>query len=324
MATAWIRHLTITMSSEQCKKQVIFGNSDDTNLTISVTGTKYLSPLKDEFVVKIKNIPIESSDDETASQVAIVKNGFRYIRIEAGYKDAHMEIFNGYVVYCHVVREDNNTTTSMIITCSGYYMYANALHMNFTLKSGTSYYSAIWFAARRAGIQDIQISNTLKHRFLKKDTAYDGTLSSLLIQLQDSDYKILMNQDYTSKSVLNVWDGTILSKRVVNLTAENIILSNGYPTIENEGISFHVLPFFNFMPGDVVIMTDETFINKNISGISAYESDPEPEHYIDAEGKYIIKELQYNLENRGSNFDLTLKCYSASLYQSITKQDVTS
>ena len=86
---------------------------------------------------------------------------------------------------------------------------------------------------------------------------------------------------------------------------------------KKDGIDFEVLPFFNFIPGDEVILDDASLINVSVNSLSAYESNPEPDHYANAEGKYIAKELAYNLTNRDSSFSCTLKCYAKSLYNNI-------
>ena len=97
-----------------------------------------------------------------------------------------------------------------------------------------------------------------------------------------------------------------------------MILSNGYPSITKDGIDFTVLPFFNFMPGDELILDDTSLINVSVDSLSSYSSNPEPEHYVDAEGKYFIKQLSYTLQNRGSDFSCKLHCYAKSLYDNIT------
>lgn len=318
MATAWMRFLKITLTSDILLKQIVIGGSGyNDNLTIDITGTKYLAAAKDEFTVTIKNIPNEASSDNV-SAVAIKDGGYGYIKIDAGYEDLYMTIFDGYVVYVSSIKSDNNKTSSMILVCSGSYTYNNLKKLSFTLKKNTTLYSAITFAARKTGISKLDISKTLKHRRLSSNTSYDGSLSSLLIALGENDQKILCHCDKTSGSVLKVWDGTITSSRVIQLTSENIILSNGYPSITKDGIDFVVLPFFNFMPGDTVILDNSTFINASVDSLSAYSSNPEPEHYLDSEGKYFIKQLSYKLQNRGSEFSCTLHCYAKSLYDNIT------
>ena len=119
MATAWIRKLKITLMSETSHKQIIFGDSAEyarlTNAyaedpTIKVTGTKYLSPLKDEFIVYIKNVPMQADDTiaDVASVSEIKEGNYRYITIESGYQDASMVIFNGYIVFISSKREEAN------------------------------------------------------------------------------------------------------------------------------------------------------------------------------------------------------------------------
>lgn len=314
---AWMRTLKVTLISDVAKKRLVFGdNPYDDQLAISISGTKYLSPLKDEFTVHIKNIPQENSE---LSVVELKDLDFRYITIEAGYQGLSDILFNGYIISLTSKREDNNKTLDVVLVCSGSYMYNNLHGSTYTVKKGTSYHSLVSFTATMSKIKpsEIKLSNSLKYKYLQHDLSFDGTLSSLLIQLQQEDKTLLCHCDYTSQTKFSLWNATTFVPRLMTLTQDNIILSNGFPSLEDQGIVFNVLPFFNFIPGDEIIFNDKSFINLAIESLSSYSSTPYPEKFVSPEGHYIIRELRYNLENRGSQFSVTIKCYAKEIYENI-------
>lgn len=317
---AWMRVLKVTLIAELGKrkqKQIVFGESAyEDQLSISVTGTKFLSPMKDEFVVHIKNIPQENAE---VSVDELTSNEFRYLTIEAGYQNYSEQIFNGYIVSLTSKREDKNKTLDVVIVCSGSYTYNNLHGKTYTIKKGTSYYNAIMFAAMMSGIvqSEMKLTNTLKYKYLQNDIVFDGTLTSILIQLQQVDKTLLCHCDYTSQTKFSIWNANAFVPRLMTLTSENVILSNGFPSLEDQGVVFTVLPFFNFIPGDEIIFNDTSFINLALESLNAYTSTPYPQKFVSAEGHYIIRELRYNLENRGNDFNINLKCYSKEIYEQI-------
>lgn len=334
---AWMRKIVVRLIADNgANRQTIltFGEDDD-NLAMSITGSKYLSPMKDEFVVAIKNVPTDSAE---VSVLSIRDIAFRYITIEAGYVDATMQIFNGYIVYISSKEEDNGKTTTMTIVCSGSYTYNALRGKTFTLRKGTDYKTALMFAAKMSGIPQHQISltDTLRFKRLQKDTTFDGSIMSILIELQNQDKNLFVHCDFTSQTKFQIWDAVTYTPRFFELTADNIILTNGFPQVEDQGVRFTCLPTFNFIPGDEVIFNDASFINRSIESLSSYQSSPYPDVFVGAvspletdsdrikeiesvKGHYFIKELQYKLENRGQAYEIQLKCYAKSLYESLAQ-----
>lgn len=334
---AWIRTLNVTLIADlgsAGQKRITFRSDDE--ISIEATGTKYMKPDLDEFTVIIKNVPTSNAD----YSIQYIKDiDFRYIVIEAGYRDSSaIQIFSGYIVYVSSIREDKNTTMSMIITCSGSYTYNNLTGHTFTVKRGISYYDALMVGATMSKIQsaNISLSKSLRYKRLDKDLTFDGTFSGMITELQKRDNNLLCHCDFSSDTKFNVWDATVYSPRVMHLNQDNIVLANGFPTIEDQGITMTCLPVFNFIPGDEVILDDNTFVNISITSLSAYTSSPYPEIYVgevspletnqerikeieNAKGHYFIRELRYNLASRGNNFTVTMKCYAKSIYSSIAQ-----
>lgn len=338
---AWMRKLIVTLVTADkgsIQRTLTFGENDfdDDQLAISIKGTKYLSPMKDEFTVIVKNIPLSSNE---LSMDAIKDTNFRYIYIEAGYQENSMQIFNGYIVYISSKHEDNGKTMSMSIVCSGSYTFNNLQNTKtFTIAKGTTYRDALRAAARLSGISDSQINivKTLRFKRLTKNITFDGSIMSMIIELQNQDRNLLCHCDYTSDSKFQVWDATMTSQRCMTLTINDIILVNGFPTIEDQGVRFTCLPTFNFIPGDEIIFNESSFINRSIDSLNAYISNPYPDVYVGAvspletnpekikyaesvKGHYIIKELSYSLENRGQAYNVQVKCYAKNLYNSIAQ-----
>lgn len=337
---AWMRKLIVTLVADYqngMQRFLTIGETSDEQdaLSISITGTKYLSPMKDEFAISIKNIPVES---DKVSMLQIKDTNFKYITIEAGYEENSEIVFNGYIVYISSKLEDNGKTVNVSIVCSGSYTF-NSLHgKTYTIRKGTTYRTALLSAARVSGIHESQISlsSTLLYKRLQKDTTYDGSLMSMIIELQNQDKNLLCHCDFTSKSKFQVWDATLQGTRELKMNTNNIMLTNGFPTIEDQGIRFTCLPILNLIPGDEIIISEDSFINRSIDSLSSYMSTPYPDVFVGAvspletdpekikeieavKGHYIIKELRYKLENRGHAFEMTVKCYAKSLYKALSQ-----
>lgn len=343
---AWLRKLKVTLYADLGDRnhvELSFGDDPlKDQLAISISGTKFMSPMKDEFTIHIKNIP-ENSD---RSVIQLKDIDFRYVSIDAGYAGMSERLFFGYIVSMTTKRIDNTKTLDTILVCSGSYTYNNLHGKTLTLKKGLSYYDALMFAARLSGIMpgELELPNTLKRKRFQQDFTFDGTLTSMLIQLQQLDKSLLCHCDFTSHSKFKIWDANVFTPRLVKLNPDNIVLTNGFPSIEDQGIVFTVLPFFNFIPGDEIIFDDAKFINVAIESLSSYTSIPDPSKFIASgnesnfvydenqnksyeeqlksyvanfQGRYIIRELRYNLENRGNDFTIGIKCYSKELYQKI-------
>ena len=122
--------------------------------------------------------------------------------------------------------------------------------------------------------------------------------------------------DSTTGSTASIWNIDKSARRYIKLTTDNIIPTNGYPTISSDGLTLAVMPTFNFMPGDVICISNDLIdmsVSNKDEALTASKAT-----FLDANGQYIILNSTYSLENRGSNFNLSIKAKSLSLMSKLT------
>ena len=311
---AWMRVLRVTLTSRKLKKQMVFGNSQFTtgfDLAIDVSGYKYLSSLKDNCTVKLTNL--------TYNEVMqIIVGEFYDVKIEAGYRDSSVQtIFDGGVLYISNAREDATTNTVIILCASKLVARYGQSRINLTLNSGINMYSAIKFGLKRAGISEVTISEQLKKRILSdKENVADSPQSWIdkLTKINDS-FCVNADSSVNPNSIVSIFDANRSNARVITLKRDQLDLSSGYPRLTSDGLSMAVLPTFGYMCGDV-IKIDNSLID--ISVTSKDEISKNYGKYFDEEGCYMIYQIGYTLQNRGSSFSLDLTCKTQSLISNFT------
>lgn len=303
---AWIRRLKVTLTSIKFKKQIVFGenhlrNEDD--LYIEVNGYKYLSTLKDECVVKIKNLTL-------SEVVQIIDGQFYDIKVEAGYKSTGLNtIFDGGVLYISNEVDDRKSNTIIILCASKLIAKYGQNRLNLTMNSGINMYAAINFICKRAGIPKTNVSTQLKKQMLQNVTNVDNNVASFLDKLCSENASYIANSDANNNDVLTIFDSKNANYRVITLKADNMILQS-YPRLTTEGVNIVVMPTFNFMCGDV-IKIDNSLIQMPVQ--SKEELSKNYGYYLDDEGFYMIFQMQYHLQNKGHNFNLQLNCKARNL-----------
>lgn len=312
MMTAWMRVLGIILTSTKTKQKVSYGFNDEDNLNINITGTKYLSALKDNFVVTIDNLTYNEV-------VRLVNNNFDSIDIVCGYKSSGSRcIFSGGILSI-----SNNivdyTTNSIIIVCASKILASySSSRLNLSLTSGINMYSALSIICKQAGINNAYISKQFKGKLLTDSLALSGTAASIIETICSNSNSLAVQTDKSISSTISVWDCSREDLRVIPLSPKSITVANGYPTLSSSGLTFYVLPTFNFMPGDVVQL-DNSYIDISQSSKDEVLSEPNKAIWFDSKGQYMIYEINYNLSNRGSSFNLRLLCKKRDLLKGVTK-----
>lgn len=310
MANAWMRQLQVILTSEKLKKKITLGGNvlrgkDD--LYISISGTKYLSALKDEFTIKVSNL--------TYAEICELIDGQYYnVEIKAGYRSCGMHtLFKGGVLYITNIFGDRKTNEVMIFCASNLIAKYGQSRMNLTLNSGINMKAAIEFLSRRAGIQNSNVSDDLSRRILSHSVSTSTSISNWL-DLIASQNNCIINSDESYNSVYSIINITRTDSRLITLEPSTIILTNGTPSLSSDGMRLTLMPTFNFMCGDTVVVDnsilDLGFRNKN-NWSKNYG------YYLDKDGKYVVYQIEYELENRGENFQLEMLCKSKSLFKSI-------
>ena len=276
---AWMRDLQVILTSDTMKSSIVFGQEwkkgkDDIN--IEVKGTKYLSAIKDSFTIRITNLTY-------SELVQLIIGKYYGIEIKAGYRSRGAQtIFKGAVIYMSYEKQDVTTNTVIILAGSKMVAAYGQSRMNLSLNSGINMYSALKFICRRAGIANANIDKDLKNRVIRDTASSQGTVGSWLE-----------------------------SYRVITLDSNKITLVSGYPKLNSDGLSLTILPTFNFMPMDVIV------IDNSIIDISANSNNSKQFNnsmYLDEDGKYLITQIEYDLQNRGDSFNVHILAKARSLY----------
>lgn len=297
---AWMRVLYIVLTSKRLKKALTIGKDvSNQNLNIDVVCHKYMSTLKDEAIIKISNL--------TQSEVVQIMLGEFYdVDIYCGYKNGNVtKIFSGGIL--HLNNKLNSSRTNTLIILCGSQLVANHAQkkLNFTLNSGINLYSAIEFICRRSGIPNSNVSPQLKKTFLTQVMNVNSTPAIWFDNLTKDNDMLISNADGILNSYYSIFDANKSNARVINLNKSNISLTNGYPRLTSEGLDITLLPTFNFVCGDV-IKVDNSILDISKSSRSSLTKNYASQ--FSDKGEYMIFEMHYSLQNRGSNFSLNLQC----------------
>lgn len=313
---AWIRRLSVSLTSRKLKRKMTFGenqleNRDD--FSIDVVGNKYMSTLKDSCTIKISNLtPIEV--------ISIISGEYYDVEVKCGYKTSAVNtIFKGGVLYISNALGDveSGKTNTIVILCGSELVarYGQS-RLNLSLNSGINMYSAINFVCKRAGIIDTNISTQFKKKFLQDIETINETAASWIDKLASNNPSYITNSDSINGAAVSLFDVNKSNSRVIKLTDKTINLSGGFPQLNKDGLQLSVMPTFNFMCGDIIEI-DNSIID--ISTSYASEISSNKGYYLDKDGHYMIYQMSYHLQNRGSDFSLDMLCKTQSLISNIIK-----
>lgn len=297
-----MRVLTVNLTSTKLKKQFIFGGNyakKENDLAIEVEVKKYMSSLKDEAVVKISNL--------TQSEITqIIMGEFYDVDIYCGYRNGNIQkIFSGGVFYISNTLNENKTNTCIIICTSKLVAKYGQNRINLTLNSGINLYSAVKFICKRAGIPNANVSEQLKKDFIQEILSVNDTASSWLDKLCKQNNSLIQNADSILDQTFSIFDAAKSNNRCIKLLPDNIIVTGGFPRLTNDGLDITILPTFSFMCGDTIQ------IDNSIIDVSASSKSEVSKNYgvqFSQYGQYMIFEMKYHLQNRGSAFTLKMLC----------------
>lgn len=307
----WLRILTVTFSNG--KNKITFGENyleDKTDMSISVVGHKYMSSLKDNCTIKINNLNYYQI-------IRLIDGKYYDVEVKAGYKDLGARtIFKGGVLYISNNLGDKKTSTAIILCASNLVAKFGQKRINLTLNSGVNLYSALKYMCKKSGIVDYTISTQFKKKFLQEVTNYDNkNISTILDNLCENNSSYIVNSDSSvNGSDFWIYDANKSNARTFTLTSKMVQIIGDYPSLNQDGLNFKILPTYNFIPGDVIEL-DNSIIN--IYADRADGSNFSKPYFLDELGLYTIYEIEYNLENRGNNFYLDLTCKSRSKISNI-------
>lgn len=306
----WMRVLKVKFTSETLKKSIIFGENylkGDDDVEMEIEGTKYLSAVKDTFTINLYNL--------TYNEMSQLINGKYYkVEIICGYRNSNtMTVFKGSVIYISNDKFKFNTNRCIVLCGNNFISNFGQNRMNLSLNAGLNLYDAIKFILRRQGLTNVKIDESLKNRVIKEVESMKESPQSWIENFCDTN-GLIINVDSTSGTDVTILSAYKTNNRLITLTSDNLILTNGYPKISSDGLTITCLPTFNFQPGDV-IQLDNSIINTSTTEISGSEF--MKNIWIDIDGRYMIYEVNYTLNNMDGEFSCSLKAKARSLYNSI-------
>lgn len=307
----WMRDIAVILTSKTLNKQMIFGQNwkeGKEDLDITINGSKYLSALKDEFTIKIDNLTYNEL-------LELVVGQYYDVEIKCGYRSSGIHtIFKGAILYISNDIESRKTQSIIILCASKLVAKYGQQRLSLGLNSGINMYSAINFLMRRAGVKNSNVSEEFKNRIIRESEQVSSTINSFIENFTQAN-NMLINSDSSYGNDVTIWSPYRTDTRLYDLTSNVTILVGGYPQLTSDGLSMSVLPSFNFMPGDT-IKIDNSIINLGVYSKSEVFSNKG--FYLDEDGKYMIFQLSYNLQNRGSEFSVRILAKSRGLMSKIT------
>ena len=303
----WLRVLKVKLKravDSSSAKEIVFGdNFPDYDLNMTVNVYKFMSALRDYCTIKIDNLSY-------SEVIQIVMGKFYSIEVVAGYRNGNqMTVFKGTVLRINnTLKQDRTNQIIILAGCNLIAKFSQAT-LNFSLQSNLNTYSAIKFITERAGITNSSVSTQFKKSFLNQVKTETNTAGSFLEALANNNSTYIINSDSSDGMTFSIYDAALSNNRIIKI--KNMQLIGGYPQLSKDGLTFSVLPTFNFMCGDV-IKIDNAIISLQ-STTSTSNLSNQPGYYLDKDGAYMIIELDYSLTNRDSEFSCNITAKARSL-----------
>lgn len=311
----WIREIIVKLYSNKYNvKPLVYGSRDingnylTSQLNIDVKGSKYISALKDNGVISISNL-----DYEDISR--IIMGEYYNIEIFVGYKSqSPLCIFRGEVAYISDKIVQNKDHTCYIIYAPKLVAKWSRQRMNLQLNSGINIYAAYKYICMKNNIPTSGLSVSLRNQFLHEVQSNYGTPASLIDQINEQTSSNVISIDESIEN--NIIDcATIKDKRQIKINSDTINFTKGNPTISKDGLKISLLPTFQFQPGDIIII-DNAIIDISESNLSGAQTGYKA-NYMDPDGAYMIIQIDYDLQNRGSNFELNIQARALNIIKNI-------
>ena len=306
--TVWKRKLQIRLTSQITKKTIIYGQKDDEDFEIQVSGEKGLSSIKDKCTISIYNLTY-------VEMLELINFKYYDVEVWCGYETSGMyKLFKGGVTYITNKLIDKTTNEVSIFCASRLVAAYYQQRLNLTMNSGLNMYGAMNYLAKRCDIRTANISEQLKRIGFDENKVVSGNIANILDSIANST-NVNISSDASEESIVSIFDAKFSNANVILIKSSEIIIDSGYPKIDSNGLHFTMLPTRNLCPGNV-IKIDNAIIDSSISSQS--EITTNPAYYIDSAGKYVVYSIVYQLSNRSRNFEVHITAKSLTMFSSLT------
>lgn len=329
MIKSWIRVLYIKLASWDSNEWTIIGKTidDSKKPRITISGNKYLSPISDNFSVKIYNLPY--------SEIIKIQMMKKYhIQIFCGYLGNQnynnfegKKIFDGGLVSITCTKRDYKDNIVTLICANKAVAKAQEWRCNVSFNSGINMYSAIKYMTRQVGLTNINVNNSFKNVYLTQANQAKGSITSYFDELQSSGgNNYFMTTDGSEGNDISLYSNTRGGMRKIFIDANKGMIINGYPQITSNGLNWTSLPVYNYMCSDLCVL-DNSYIDVS-SGQDNYNgvvSGTPNSIYLNRQGSddgryglYYIYDLTYNLDNTDGSFEIGIHAKSKDLIDNVT------
>lgn len=173
------------------------------------------------------------------------------------------------------------------------------------------------------GQETLNIDSRLKATVAERVVSEYGTRAEIIeraLNATGTSYSVLTDTS-NNQTVISMLD--IRDKPVIKISPNDVNIVGGHPQVTASGLSITLFPVTNFCPGDI-LQLDNAFVDTS-SGTNDADSvlDNYNFNYLDDAGLYVIQEVHYSLENRGSQFCFTCKAIALSKFENITGVSLT-
>lgn len=306
----WMRILKIKLSNDNGEVIEYVDDASGNGLNIEVDGHKYLSAIKDDCTVTISNLTY-------TDVVKLIEGKFYNIEVICGYKTSGTySIFKGGVLYISNKINTDRSNDVIFICASQFVARAGQTRINLSPKSGVNYYSLIQYLNDRNLNINMSVSESLKNERLETSMSENTTMTNWITLLLSEKPEYGVNVDATDGYSLSIFNIINDERKVHNISNAMINLSEGFPRLSTTGVSFSVMPTKNYHCGDIVKI-DNSLINMAVT--SKDEAYRYYGNYLDQNGEYMIYEIDFNLENRGQAFNVSINAKSLNLLKQVTQ-----
>lgn len=316
----WIRILYIRLAQWDSSEWHEYGHTTDDSKKpkIEISGGKYLSCLKDNFTIKIYNLPMPEI-------LKIMMGEWFHVQIFAGYLGTQNRdtaqgklLFDGGVISISNNLVDYKDNVLSMICGSRFMAKAMQWRCNVNFSSGVNMYNAIKYIAHKAGLTNISVSDSFKSEFYTQIANAKSTAGNFFDTLASGNESFFDNVDSTDGAQISFFDALKYENRqVIEIDISKGMMIGGVPSVTSNGVTWTSLPVYNYKCGDLVHL-DNAYINTggNESYSSVTSSVPNA-FYLDTEGLYYVYELTYNLDNTTGSFQVNILAKAKSLFKKV-------
>lgn len=322
MVKLWTRLLYLEFINDDTDQTLTIGKTiDDSNKPkIEITGSKYISSLKDNFTIKVYNM--------TYLQIyTIQKRQLFHVKIYAGYLNGQNyfnfeapNIYDGYVLNILNSKKEYKDSIATFIVTSKAVAKAQQFRLSISYQSGVNLYSMTKYIADKAGLENSVISESLKTTFSEDLASCDTSATTYLDLIANSENSVFVTTDSTSNSDFSLLDlsDESRSRTTIIIDPSKGMLIGDAPEINSSGLTFDSLPVVTYLVGDLINI-DNAYVNV-ASGQDNYSTTTKTPNavYLNAQGLYYIWQVDYTLSNTNGDFKLHLTCKNKELFDNLT------